>query len=239
MQHPPILSCHGIRKVFTPLTIPSSHLQDRILHWRKFRTRQRIVALDDVSLTLQRGEWLGITGPNGSGKTTLLQILAGLLPADVGTVERRGSMVCFLALGVGFHPERSARENIAHHALLHGMHPTVIRSTIDRTVAFADIGDHANLPFKCCSTGMQHRLAYAAALHTPADVYLLDEVIAVGDAVFRQRCFQFLETLKGTGASAILVSHDLGDLRRLCDRIVELREGCLLEEGAFALAAVQ
>lgn len=223
----PILSCRDLRKSFTYASVPALMVQDRLLHWRRFRRRERVDVLRGVTLELARGEWVGICGRNGSGKTTLLRILAGIVPEDAGTVSCSGDLSSFFELGVGFHPERCAAENIYLHGLLHGMDPASIRRRIDDIVAFAGLGDYASMPYKCFSTGMRLRLGFAAAMHVDADVYLLDEIAAVGDAAYRRQCFDQLQRMKAAGKSALLVSHGLEELETLCDRVLCLEDGVL------------
>jgi ABC-type polysaccharide/polyol phosphate transport system ATPase subunit len=225
-----ILSCTGIHKIFDAPIVPSSLLQDYVLRRRMHRPRKRIFALNDISLALGRGEWIGLYGPNGSGKTTLLQILAGLLPAEKGTVVAHGDVTGIFELGTGFHPEWNAEENIRFHGLLHGCHPADVEKSREAIIAFAGIASHRKLPLKCYSQGMKARLAFAALAHIDADVYLLDEVFAVGDAAFRQQCWECIRRMRKEGKSGILVSHGIQDLERQCDRILFLEQGRLIQE---------
>jgi len=230
------VSCVGVSKTFHQSVIPSSHLQDHILRFRRYRQMMHIPALNNVSLTVRKGEWIGIQGPNGSGKTTLLQILAGLLPPDTGTVERHGSLSCFFALGVGFHPERSAMENIYFYGLLHGMTPAEIRRATEEIIEFAGVESHRDLPVKCYSTGMQMRLAFAAAAFIESDISLWDEVIAVGDREFHGKCRDHFKKLQRNGKTGIVVSHALGDFEQMCHRILTIEAGVVSENiGASAL----
>lgn len=205
-------------------------LQDRILRWRKHRKQWTHEAVRDVSFSVERGEWIGIYGPNGSGKTTLLKMLAGLLPPDSGVVNRNASMTCFFELGVGFHPERTAAENVMMHGLLHGLTGTQIRRQTDEIIQFAGVETHRDLPLKCFSLGMQLRLGFAAAAHIDSEMYLFDEILAVGDHAFQLQCWKKLESMKHAGKSAILVSHVLGDLERICDRILHVENGTIIRE---------
>src|SRR3989344_7757749 len=224
------LRCQGIWKAFERSVVPSALLQDHLLKRTLRREQWRMDVLKNISLELRRGEWLGLYGHNGSGKTTLLRILAGLLRPNKGRVISHGSISCFFALGAGFHLERCAEENIRFHGLLRGMSDRAIRSLSDSIFAFADIDSHRDLPIKCYSTGMIQRLAFASAIHTDADIYLMDEIFAVGDTQFQEKCWSLLQERKAQGKSVILVSHQLGDLHRICDRVVVLDHGALIEE---------
>lgn len=223
MQH--ALTCDGLHKTFVKSVIPLKSLQERLLHMRRHRERMQIRAVDGVSLQLAPGEWIGLVGPNGCGKTTLLKLLAGLIPADAGTVSRCGTMACFLELGAGFHPERSADENLKLFAMLHRVPSARVGSFIEEVIAFAGIASHRRLPVKCYSTGMQLRLGYAAVAHIEADTYLLDEILAVGDEAFMQKCHAHLRAMKADGKSVIVASPVFERVDTFCDRIFMMRDG--------------
>lgn len=225
-----VLSCSHITKIFRRTLIPVRHLQERmVLPWRR-RTRWSVTAVDDVSLNVSSGEWIGLYGPNGCGKTTLLRILAGLLAQDAGMVTCNGTLSCFFDLSVGFHEEHTAEENVRMHALLQGVNAADMEHIISAVRAFADIGDHWNLPLKCYSVGMRMRLGFAVATASPAQILLLDEMFAVGDQAFQDRCWSHLQTLKSAGHSALMVSHDMGDLEKICDRVIVMEQGRILQE---------
>lgn len=221
----PVLSCTGVHKIFLQAKVPSAMLQDHVLRRSLLKERMTIEAVSDASLALIPGEWIGLYGPNGSGKTTFLRILGGLLYHERGLVERNGQLSCFLGLGTGFHPERTARENVYFHGLLHGLSDSEISAMIPDVIAFAGTETHQDLPLKCYSSGMQLRLAFSAAVHIDADVYLFDELLAVGDREFQKKCEAKLLELKTKGAAAIIVSHDREQLERLCDRVLEMESG--------------
>lgn len=235
MEHP-ILSCSGISKQFDQYVRPTALLQDRVIRWRAHREKRTIVALQDVSFHVRRGEWVGLYGPNGSGKTTLLLILAGLLPPDVGNVACRERLSCFFTLGVGFHDDLRAEENIYIHGLLHGMSRQEIRKATKDILNFAEIDSHLDLPLKCYSMGMRMRLAYAAAAHVDAAVYLFDEIMAVGDVQFRAKCQAHLLSMRRAGKTVLMVNHDIASLRQYCDRILYLERGMVDREEATGLA---
>lgn len=222
---PAILSCAGVSKSFIHAPGVSRLLQDCLLHQRREGPAWSIRAVDHVSLAVREGEWVGLYGPNGCGKTTLLRILAGLLRPDEGLLECQGSMSCFFTFGVGFHEEKSAKENIAAHGLLHGLHPKETRLLTERIIEFAGVQSHRELPLKHYSTGLRARLAFAAAVHVDSDVYLFDEALAVGDAAFQGQCAACFREMKEKGKAALLVQHNLYSLEHLCDRILFMHDG--------------
>ncbi len=225
-----LLRCTGVTKTYERAVINSVMLQDRLLKWHLQRKRVTVHALQGVSLEVKRGEWLGIYGHNGSGKTTLLRILAGLLIADTGTVQHKGSMSCFFELGIGFHPERCAEENIYLHGLLQGFSQKEITVMTDRIIDFAGIRSHLDLPIKCYSTGMKMRLAFAAAAQVESDIYLFDEVLAVGDVAFQRECLLYMREMRRAGKTVILVSHGIDALQKFCDRIITLDHGKIIRD---------
>lgn len=224
-----VLTCRGLTKIFRQPIVPAFLLQDRVLRWTMHREIRTIHALQDVSLDVREGEMIGFYGPNGSGKTTLLRILAGIMPPTKGYVTHKGHM-SFFELGVGFHPERRADENIYLHGILRGMSANEIRSRTDDIIDFAGVRSHAELPLKCYSTGMQTRLAFAAAAQVESDIYLLDEVLAVGDYDFQQKCQAHFRSLKARGKTILLVIHELWKLQSLCDRIFYIENGRIIAQ---------
>ena len=216
------------------MVVPSGLLQDKVLGLIKHKEMWSVNALDSVSLSVASGEWVGLYGHNGSGKTTLLRILAGLMIPTQGIVYRHKPLVCFFDLGAGFHAERRADENIFFHGLLHGLTHREIKALTPRIMEFAGVQSHIDLPLKCYSTGMRIRLAFAVVAHIDTDIYLWDEVAAVGDNEFQQKCIAYLRSLKARGKSAVLVSHNLHDLEKLCDRILFFDHGKVVEERIIA-----
>lgn len=214
------LECIGIEKTFVQRTIPVNRIQDRILRFGRMGREMRVEALKPTTVRVEHGEWVGLHGPNGSGKTTFLKTIAGLLEPDRGSVIRRGKMSSFFELGIGFHPERPAHENIRLHGLLHGLSNTEIDRISKRIITFAGIEEFAELPLKCYSTGMRLRLAFAASAHIDADIYLFDEIMAVGDLEFQVKCKTYLRTLKNLGKTVLLVAHDPTQLSMHCHRIL-------------------
>ncbi len=235
----PILSLRGIWKAFERRLVPVSALQDRLLK-HESEKKVRLQVLSDVSLDVKPGEWVGIYGKNGSGKTTLLRIITGLMQPDTGTVQRNGSISCFFGLGVGFHPDLTARQNIVRYGLFSGWSKEEADAATDGILRFADLpASHLQLPIKCYSLGMHLRLAFAAATHNDADLHIFDEVFAVGDRDFMLKCKAYLADLRAQGKAGILVSHEYDDLQRFCDRIVHIENGKVIRDEPTTTAGKQ
>ncbi len=188
-------------------------------------------ALNGVSLTVGRGEVVGIIGPNGSGKSTLLQIVAGLLEPTHGEVTVRGRAATLLELGAGFNPDFTGRENIFLSGHIYGLSRRQVEERFDAIAAFADVGEHLEQPVKTYSSGMQARLAFAVAIEVDPELILVDEILAVGDVGFQARCFKRIEQLREAGASILFVSHDMNAVQTLCDRAMLLHRGRMMAEG--------
>jgi ABC-type polysaccharide/polyol phosphate transport system ATPase subunit len=192
---------------------------------------ERNRALDDVSLTIGRGECYGVVGPNGSGKSTLLKILAGIYRADAGTVSVAGRLSPFIELGVGFHPELNARDNIRINGTLLGLTTKEIADRFDEIVRFAELERFVDQKLKNYSSGMHVRLAFAIAIQVPFDVLLLDEVLAVGDQSFQEKCFATFERFRAEGKTIVLVTHNLIAVSTYCERATLLENGLCVAEG--------
>ncbi len=187
-------------------------------------------ALKDVSFEVKRGETIGIIGRNGSGKSTLLQMICGTLNPTGGSIQANGRIAALLELGSGFNPEFSGCENIYMNAAVLGLTREQVDERFDAIAAFADIGDFIEQPVKTYSSGMYVRLAFAVIAHVDADILVIDEALAVGDAVFTQKCMRFLRKFKEQG-TLIFVSHDMGSVLNLCERAVWLHGGQLRQMG--------
>ena len=188
-------------------------------------------ALSDVDLSVQRGEMLGIVGGNGSGKSTFLQLVCGITVPTKGALTVRGRVLPLLAVGTGFHPELTGRENVNLFGASIGIPTRVIRNSMDSVAAFADIERHMDTPVKRYSSGMLSRLSFATAVMFPADIYLFDEVLAVVDAEFQLRCLDEIRELSSRGRTVIFVSHNLDQVSELCDRVVWLESGRVRQLG--------
>ncbi|MFB2768222.1 polysaccharide ABC transporter ATP-binding protein [Pelatocladus sp. BLCC-F211] len=188
-------------------------------------------ALKDVNFQLRRGEALGLVGKNGSGKSTLLRMIAGLIKPDTGFVEVNGRVAPLIALGAGFNPILTGRENIYANMSILGLSNKEINERFDEVVEFAEIGDAIDAPVQSYSSGMAARLGFASAIHTNPDILLVDEVLAVGDMKFRVKCFHRLAELRKDGTSLILVSHDPNVILTACDTAVYLSSGNVIASG--------
>lgn len=190
-----------------------------------------IWALKDVTFEVARGESVGIVGRNGAGKSTLMKILARVTAPTEGRAEIHGQVVPLLAVGAGFHPELTGRENIYLSGGIHGLSRSRVDTMIDDVLAFAEIGQFVDTPLKFYSQGMGARLGFAMAVSLAAEVLLIDEVLSVGDHAFREKCFDTIDKLRNSGQSILLVSHNSSIVRRLTDRCVYLKEGRIQEIG--------
>ncbi len=188
-------------------------------------------ALKDVSFELRRGEALGLVGKNGSGKSTLLRIIAGLIRPDTGSVEVKGRLAPLIALGAGFNPILTGRENIYANMSILGLSKQEIDERFDAVVDFAEIGDAIDAPVQSYSSGMRARLGFASAIHTEPDILLIDEVLAVGDIKFRAKCYRKLAELQERGTSFILVSHNPQSILQVCHLAIYLLNGKLIIAG--------
>ena len=207
-------------------------LKERALHPLRRRTIEELRALQDVSLEVGRGEFFGIVGRNGSGKTTLMKCLAGIYRADRGEMWIRGRLAPFIELGVGFNPELTARDNVVINAVMFGLSPAEARERYDSIVEFAELERFVDLKLKNYSSGMQVRLAFSVMAHVDADVLLIDEVLAVGDAAFQRKCNDALVKACDEGRTILLVTHDMNAVQRFCDRAMLLDDGRLIDVGA-------
>jgi len=225
----PIIEVDNISKVF-PARRGARDLRGRggLRDWILGREMPTFEALKDISLSVERGESLGIIGRNGSGKSTLLSILAGVTLPTTGTVRMNGRVASLLELGAGFHPILTGRENVFLNAGLLGMRHAQVEEVFDRIVAFAGIDDFIDQPVDTYSSGMYVRLAFAVAIHVNPDIFLVDEVLSVGDEEFQRQCRHKIGELREQGKTIVFVSHDLGIVNTLCERVVLLRKGQMI-----------
>jgi ABC-type polysaccharide/polyol phosphate transport system ATPase subunit len=192
---------------------------------------ERIQALDDVSLTIERGETVGIIGRNGAGKTSTLKVLAGIVPLHSGRAECGGRVVSLLELAAGFSRDFSGRENIYLQGALYGFNQADIDARTGEIIEFSELGHFIDVPIRTYSQGMLLRLGFSIAVHLDADVMLIDEVLAVGDEGFQRKCLSRIAERIASGATLVLVSHDLSSIERACRRVVVLDHGRVAYDG--------
>ena len=189
------------------------------------------LAVDDVSFTIRQGESIGLMGLNGSGKSTLLKMINGIMRPDTGKVLTRGRIAGLIATGAGFHPQLTGRDNVYLNAAILGMTEAETRRKFDDIVEFADIGRFLDSPVGHYSSGMFARLGFAVAIHVDADIFLADEVLAVGDRPFKRKCMAKMQEIRESGTTLFYVSHAAGSVRKMCDRVIVLEKGRLGYDG--------
>lgn len=199
--------------------------------YHRKRTYELQEVLKNITFEVKKGEFLGIVGRNGSGKSTLLKLLAGIYTPTEGQIHVNGKITPFIELGVGFNPELTGRENVYLNGALLGFNRKMMGEMYDDIVAFAELERFMDQKLKNYSSGMQVRLAFSIAIRANSDILILDEVLAVGDAAFQRKCFDYFMQLKGRKKTVILVTHDMGAIRQYCDRAIMIEKGKLVNVG--------
>lgn len=189
------------------------------------------MALDGVDLTVNSGESVALLGFNGSGKSTLLKLISGVMSSDTGRVLTRGKVAGLIEVGAGFHPDLTGRENVYLNGVILGMTEQETSDRFDEIVAFSEIGKFIDTEVKFYSSGMFLRLAFSVAVHTKPDVFLIDEILSVGDEPFQRKCLARIQELRESGTTLVVVSHDLDMVSKVCDRGIVLRQGCKVADG--------
>ena len=198
---------------------------------RKQAISDSFLAVNDVSFSIEQGESVGLMGLNGSGKSTLLKLINGVMKPDAGSVLTRGRIAGLIATGAGFHPQLTGRDNVFLNAAILGMTEAETRAKFDQIVEFADIGRFLDTPVGNYSSGMFSRLGFAVAVHTDSDIFLIDEVLAVGDKPFKRKCLARMQEIRAEGRTLVYVSHAAASVRRMCDRVLVLEKGVLGFDG--------
>lgn len=227
------IKCQGISKAYRLYTHHNDHMKQTLFgRWRQYYNNHWV--LRDVSFTVRRGERIGIIGRNGAGKTTLLQIVCGITLPTSGTVEVEGRVAPILALGAGFDPALSGRENALIGGAILGLKRMQILKRMEAIRAFADIGEFFDQPLKHYSSGMGARLAFAICAHVDADILIIDEALSVGDQSFQAKCQTFIRNFADKG-TLLIVSHALSYMGEVCDRILWIEDGNIREAGEPAM----
>lgn len=208
-------------------------LKEKILFRRRRKYDERNV-LDGISFEVRKGEAVGLIGHNGCGKSTILKLLTKIMYPDSGMVEMRGRVSSLIELGAGFHPDMSGRENIYINASIFGLSKKEIDSRLDDMIAFSELGAYLDNPVRTYSSGMYMRLAFSVAINVDADILLLDEILAVGDANFQTKCFERLRGIQANGTTIVLVTHDMNVIKSFCTRAIWMNQGKIAAQGKSA-----
>ncbi|MEI2703615.1 MAG: ABC transporter ATP-binding protein [Baekduia sp.] len=232
-----IIEAQEVRKAFHVPDRPVDSFRELALRPLASRSGRTLHALDGVTFSVEDGEFFGIVGQNGSGKSTLLKILASIYRADSGVVRTGGRIAPFIELGVGFNPDLTARENNEMNGVLMGLTRRAARRRLDAVLDFAELQDFRELKLKNYSSGMMVRLAFAIMVQAEADIMLIDEVLAVGDAAFAAKCMEVFRERRRRGQTVVLVTHDMGAVQSLCHRAMMLDHGRMKHIGDVEAAA--
>lgn len=207
-----------------------STLKERLVFWNRKKPEERTV-LDDINLKIKKGESVALIGVNGSGKSTLLKLMTKIIYPTKGKITTHGKLTSLLELGAGFHPDFTGRENIYFNASIFGLTKKEIDNKLDDIIKFSELEEFIDNPVRTYSSGMYMRLAFAVAINVEADILLIDEILAVGDQHFQEKCFAKLHELKKSGKTIVIVSHSLDSVKDLCDRAIWINEGHIAMDG--------
>ena len=225
------IDVENVHKTFRIPTNRSLTLRDRVTHPLQQRGFREYPVLRGVSLTVNRGEFFGVVGRNGSGKSTLLKLIASIYRADRGRIRVAGRLSPFIELGVGFHPELAAFDNVLLNGVMMGLSPREARRRYEAVIEFAELEDFTELKLRNYSSGMRVRLAFAVMVQVDADVLLIDEVLAVGDAAFQEKCMETFRDLQGKGKTIVFVTHSMASVAEFCHRAVLIERGLIDTSG--------
>ena len=226
-----VISVKNVEKSFKIYSDKGHTLKERLLFFKQRNSYTRHEVLKGVTLEIERGEVVGLVGHNGCGKSTLLKLMTKIIYPDKGKIEINGKISSLLELGAGFHPDMTGRENIYTNASIFGLTKKEIDGRLDEIIEFSELEEFIDSPVRTYSSGMYMRLAFSVAINVDADILLIDEILAVGDARFQAKCFNKMLELKKRGITIVIVSHDLGSIERLCNRAVWIENGKIRDEG--------
>ena len=219
MQQENAIEVKNITKKFKVYYDKGSQLKERLLFRSRNRYEERKV-LNDISFAVKKGEAVGLIGQNGCGKSTTLKLLTRIMYPDEGKIEISGRVSSLIELGAGFHPDMSGRENIYTNAAIFGLGKKEIDGKLDRIIRFSELGEYIDNPVRTYSSGMYMRLAFSVAINVDADILMIDEILAVGDAKFQAKCFNRLREIKAAGTTIVLVSHSTAQIEQICDKAI-------------------
>ena len=205
-------------------------LKEKLVFWKNRKSEVHEV-LDDINVNIKKGESVALIGVNGSGKSTLLKLMTKIIYPTKGEIKINGKLTSLLELGAGFHPDFTGRENIYFNASIFGLTAREIDERVSSIIEFSELGDFIDSPVRTYSSGMYMRLAFSVAINVDAEILLIDEILAVGDQHFQEKCFEKLESLRKSGKTIVIVSHSLGAVENLCDRAIWIHEGRVQRDG--------
>ena len=216
----------NVNKTFNVYLDKANSLKEKLLFWNRNRKEKRVI-LKDINLTIKKGEAVALIGVNGSGKSTLLKLMTKIIYPNSGKVITKGKLTSLLELGAGFHPDFSGRENIYFNASIFGLTRKEIDERIDGIIEFSELGDFIDNPVRTYSSGMYMRLAFSVAINVDAEILLIDEVLAVGDQHFQEKCIKKMKELKSEGKTMVFVTHSMATVKEFCSRAVWLDKGVI------------
>lgn len=224
------IQVENMSKSFKVYYDKANTLKEKLMFWKRSKGEVREV-LKDINLTITKGETVALVGTNGCGKSTLLKLMTKIIYPTKGKIKTNGTLTSLLELGAGFHPDFTGRENIYFNASIFGLTKKEIDNRIDKIIEFSELGEFIDNPIRTYSSGMYMRLAFSIAINVDAEILLIDEILAVGDQHFQDKCFAKLEELKSQGKTIVIVSHSLNSIKKLCDRAVWLYDGKIRMDG--------
>lgn len=225
-----IVSVKNIRKEFVLSHSGAASLKTLLLWWKKRRVEQ-LVALKDLNLEIRKGECVALVGRNGAGKSTLLSLLSRIYKPTSGTIEVSGKLAPLLELGAGFHPDLTGVENVVFNGVILGLTRKQVYDRMDNIIEFAELRRHIDAPVRTYSSGMLARLGFSVAVHVDAEILIVDEVLAVGDYAFEQKCYARIDAFRKDGGTILFVSHNMESVKRVADRCVWLKDGKVEMDG--------
>ena len=229
-EAPVVIDVRDVKKKFRVYKDKGNTLKERLLFSER-RKKEEHWVLKGISFQVRKGEAIGLIGSNGCGKSTTLKMLTKILFPDEGTITMNGRVSSLIELGAGFHPDLSGRENIYTNASIFGLQRKEIDRRLKDIIAFSELEEFIDEPVRTYSSGMYMRLAFAVAINVDADILLIDEILAVGDAAFQAKCFRKLKQIKAGGTTIVIVSHSMGQIEQICDRTIWINDGLICREG--------
>ena len=225
-----VISVKDVTKQFTLYEDKAYFLKERLANLKRTKKRKHVV-LKDITFDITSGETVALIGVNGSGKSTLLKLLSKIIYPETGTIDIKGKVSSLLELGAGFNTDFTGRENIYFNASIYGLGKKEVDKVIDKIIEFSELGDFIDTPVRTYSSGMYMRLAFSIAVNVEAEILLIDEILAVGDAHFQDKCLKKMKELKANGKTMVFVSHAMKTVEEFCDRAIWLYEGQIRMDG--------